>query len=192
MPGDDWQKFANLRLLFAYMYGHPGKKLLFMGSEFGQWKEWDHAAALDWRFADETDEVGSRHRGVQLLTKDLNRLNRQYSALHGRDFDPSGFAWIDFQDFDNSVIAFQRKAGDTRDSLIFVCNFTPVPRAGYRFGLPLAGRYREVLNTDEVKYGGSGIGNEDPIGAEEVPWHGQPYSAAATLPPLAALVLALD
>jgi 1,4-alpha-glucan branching enzyme len=189
MPGDVWQKFANLRLLYAYMYGHPGKKLLFMGGEFGQWREWNYAESLDWHLLDLPEAEGTRHQGIQRLITELNRLYREQPALHEVDFDWRGFEWIDFTDADNSVIAFQRRARDGSNSLIFVCNFTPVVRYGYRLGLPGRGPYRELLNTDAEEYGGSGVIHPEPIEAEEVAWHGRPYSAEMTLPPLAVFVL---
>jgi 1,4-alpha-glucan branching enzyme len=190
MPGDVWQKFANLRLLFTYMYGHPGKKLLFMGADFGQWNEWNYAQSLDWHLLDMPGDEGTRHSGVQRLVRDLNFLLRSYPCLHQQDFRPEGFEWIDFADADNSVISFLRRSADGGDTVIVVCNFTPVVREGYRVGLPGTGRYREILNTDALEYGGSGVVMAGEISAEDVPWHGRPASAAFTLPPLAAFVLA--
>jgi 1,4-alpha-glucan branching enzyme len=188
MPGDDWQKFANLRAFFAFMYGHPGKKLLFMGGEFGQTNEWDHEASLDWHLL----EMGPYHRGLQRLVQDLNRLYRTHPALYEVDFAPNGFQWIDCRDWDASVISFLRRARDPEDFLLFVCNFTPVVRHGYRVGVPRGGIYHERLNTDAQVYGGSNAGNAGSILAEPIPAHGQPYSLRLTLPPLATLVLRPD
>lgn len=188
MPGDGWQKFANLRLLFGFMFGHPGKKLLFMGSEFGQGSEWNYAESLDWHLLGEPGQGGVWHRGTQRLVRDLNGLIRSHPALHQLDFDWTGFEWIDFFDAENSVLIFRRCATDG-SSLIFVCNFTPVVRYGYRVGLPHRGAFGEVLNTDAEAYGGSGVENTQSIVAEEVPWHGQPASSPMTLPPLALFVL---
>ncbi len=185
MPGDDWQKFANLRVFYAFMYGHPGKKLLFMGGEFGQTREWNHDASLDWHLL----EMGPYHRGLQRLVQDLNALYREQPALHQVDFDPAGFQWIDCNDWEESVVAFLRRARDPEDVLVFVCNFTPVVRHGYRIGVPRGGRYRELLNTDRSAYGGSNVENGDPLWAEAAPRHGFPFSLSLTLPPLAALVL---
>jgi 1,4-alpha-glucan branching enzyme len=189
MPGDRWQKFANLRLLFGYMWGHSGKKLLFMGGEFGQWSEWQEYRSLDWHLIELKGEEGDFHRGVQLLVSDFNRLYQSNGALYQVDYDWSGFQWIDFVDSDNSVIAFQRKGSSGSTPLIFVCNFTPVVRYGYRLGLPGPGTYREILNTDAESYAGSGVGNLGAVRADDQPWHGQPNSAAFTLPPLACFVL---
>ena len=189
MPGDPWQKFANLRLLFSYMFGHPGKKLLFMGSELAQWAEWNYAQSLDWHLLDLPGEEGKRHRGVQQLISDLNALYAARKSLHQLDFAPDGFEWIDFSDESNSVIAFIRRSRRPVDLLIVVCNFTPSIREQYRIGVPKAGRYAEVLNTDAAQYGGSGKGNPEPVQARKRPWHGRDYSIELTLPPLAALLL---
>jgi 1,4-alpha-glucan branching enzyme len=185
MPGDDWQKFANLRLYFAFMYGHPGKKHFFMGGEFGQINEWYHEASLDWHLLD----MGPYHRGVQRLVQDLNRFYRTQPALHQLDFDPRGFQWVDCNDWEGSSIAFLRKARDPEDFVLFVCNFTPVLRADYRVGVPRPGFYRERLDTDAAVYGGSNVGNAGGCLAEDRSHHGQPYSLRLTLPPLAVLVL---
>ena len=185
MPGDDWQKFANLRAFYAFMYGHPGKKLLFMGGEFGQTGEWDHDQSLDWHLL----EMGPYHRGLQTLVKDLNRLYRSEAALHQVDFDPAGFQWIDPGDADQSAASFVRRARDGQDFVLFVSNFTPVPRWGYRLGVPRDGFYRELLNTDAGLYGGSNVGNPHGAWAEPTAWQGQPYSVTLTLPPLATLLL---
>jgi len=184
MPGDDWQKFANLRAFYAFMYGHPGKKLLFMGGEFGQTSEWYHEVSLDWHLL----EMGPYHRGLQRLLRDLNALYRTQAALHQVDFDPAGFQWIDCNDWAASVVSFVRRARDPEDFLVFACNFTPVPREGYRIGVSRGGYYREVLNTDAEAYGGSNLGNAGGVMAEPVPRHGHEYSLALTLPPLAAVV----
>jgi 1,4-alpha-glucan branching enzyme len=185
MPGDEWQQFANLRALYGFMYGHPGKKLLFMGGEFGQRREWDHDRSLDWHLLD----AGPFHRGVQRLVRDLNHLHRHEAALHQLDADPAGFAWIDGSDAERSIVSFVRRGRDDRDLIIVTCNFTPVPRLGYRVGVPRPGFYREVLNTDAAVYGGSNVGNAGGVWAEAVPWHGQPCSIVLSLPPLAVLFL---
>ena len=185
MPGDEWQRFANLRTLYGFMYGHPGKKLLFMGGEFGQRREWSHDRSLDWHLL----EAGPYHRGVQSLVRDLNRLHRTEPALHELDFDPAGFAWIDCADWEQSVVSFVRRARDAGDCVVVACNFTPVPRRAYRVGVPRPGFYRELVNTDAAVYGGSDVGNEGGVGAEATPWQGQPHSILVTLPPLAVLFL---
>jgi 1,4-alpha-glucan branching enzyme len=184
MPGDDWQKFANLRAFYAFMYGHPGKKHLFMGGEFGQVNEWNHEASLDWHLL----EQGPYHRGLQRLVQDLNRLYRTEPALFQVDFGWAGFAWIDCDDFDNSAVAFLRRAKAGEDFLVFACNFTPVVRHGYRVGVPAGGWYEERLNTDAAVYGGGNVGNAGALLAEPIPAHGHPYSLPLTLPPLAAVV----
>jgi 1,4-alpha-glucan branching enzyme len=188
MPGDDWQQFANLRAFYTFMYGHPGKKLLFMGGEFGQTNEWDHEASLDWHLL----EMGPYHRGLQRLVQDLNGLYRTQPALHQVDFSPDGFQWIDCDDSDASVVSFLRRARDPEDFLVFVCNFTPVVREGYRIGVPRGGFYHERINTDGAIYGGSNVGNAGNVLAEPVPTHGQPQSLRLTLPPLATLVFRPD
>ena len=188
MPGDDWQKFANLRAFFGFMYGHPGKKLLFMGGEFGQTNEWNHEASLDWHLL----EMGPYHRGLQRLVQDLNGLYRTQPALYEADFASEGFQWMDCDDTDASVISFVRRARDPQDFLLFVCNFTPVVRAGYRVGVPRGGFYHERINTDGAIYGGSNVGNAGNVLAEPIPTHGQPYSLPLDLPPLATLVLRPD
>ncbi len=183
MPGDEWQRFANLRAYYGLMWGYPGKKLLFMGQEFGQSREWDFNGELDWYLL----EYGF-HRGVQGLVGDLNRLYRRLPALHARDCEPEGFRWLVVDDASQSVFAWLRLAPDA-GPVVCVVNFTPVPRADYRIGLPQAGRWVEVLNTDATAYGGSGLGNAGAVTAEAVGAHGQPASAALLLPPLAALWL---
>jgi 1,4-alpha-glucan branching enzyme len=187
MPGDAWQKFANLRAYYAFMWGHPGKKLLFMGQEFGQGAEWNADASLDWHLL-EIDW----HKGVQRLVKDLNRLYAIEPALHQRDCDGAGFEWLEANDAENSVLAWLRKGQEGAPPVLVICNFTPTPRAGYRLGLPTAGRWREILNTDACIYGGSGMGNLGMIETEEVASHGRPYSARLTLPPLATVWFRLE
>jgi len=183
MPGDEWQRFANLRLIYSYQFLHPGKKLLFMGCEFGQGLEWDSARTLDWYVLDYP-----LHQGVRQLVKDLNGLYRSAPALYRHEFDWEGIEWIDCHDADQSVLSFLRKDGD--EFLVVVLNFTPVPRHGYRIGVPAAGLYRERLNSDSAYYGGSNLGNgAGPLAAEPTPWMGRPHSLALTLPPLAAIVL---
>jgi 1,4-alpha-glucan branching enzyme len=184
MPGDLWQRFANLRALLGFMYGHPGKKMLFMGGEFGQWHEWNHDESLQWHLLEHES-----HRGLQRYTKDLNRLYQSEPALYEVDFEWSGFQWIDFSDADHAVIAFMRRARNTEDAIICIGNFTPVPREQYRIGLPAMGSYRELLNSDAEFYGGSNMGNGGMRHAEPTPWHGQPYSIPLTLPPLSMLFL---
>jgi 1,4-alpha-glucan branching enzyme len=182
MPGDDWQRFANLRLLLGWMYGQPGKKLLFMGGELAQWREWDHDGSLDWHLAAEP-----RHAGIMRWTADLNRLYRSESALHALDFSSEGFEWVDANDTEQSVASFVRSDGGRHVLVAF--NFTPVPRTAYRLGVPCGGRWAEVLNSDAEAYGGSGWGNLGGIEAEAEPWHGRPWSLPVTLPPLAAVFL---
>ena len=184
MPGDAWQKFANLRLLYAFMYAHPGKKLLFMGSELGQWKEWNHRQSLDWNLLEHEP-----HRGLQLFLKDLNQFYCTQPALHRTDFRPEGFEWIDSQDVENSVVAFARRCAEADELLVFVFNFTPVPRQMYRLGVPQKGFYRELLNSDAMVYGGSNVGNDGGVDAESIPCHGHPHSLELRLPPLGMLVL---
>ena len=181
MPGDDWQRFANLRLLLTFQWTYPGKKLLFMGCEFGQPREWNHAESLPWHLADEP-----RHAGVRALVRDLNRAYRGIPALHRLDHDGEGFSWLSWQDDAHSVLSFLRKAGG--EHAVVLLNFTPVPRHGYRVGVPQTGRYREVLNTDSSYYGGSNLGNSV-VETEAVPCMGYPQSIVVTLPPLAGLVL---
>ncbi len=184
MPGDMWQQLANTRLLYGYQYGHPGKKLLFMGGEIGQWREWNHDRALDWELLDHP-----WHRGLQRFVQDLNRLYRDHPALWEMDCSHEGFEWVDLNDADRSIIAFLRKAKDPEEALLFVYNFTPVPRSNYRVGVDRAGTYDELLNSDSEIYGGSNLGNAGQVVSEEVPWHGRPHSLNMLLPPLAMLVL---
>jgi 1,4-alpha-glucan branching enzyme len=180
MPGDIWQKFANLRLLYGFMYGHPGKKLLFMGGEFGQWNEWNFDQSLDWHLTQYP-----QHGSLQKFVRDLNRLYASEPALYEVDYDWKGFDWIDFHDTDNSIVSFLRRAKDPADYVVIACNFTPVPRFGYRIGVPEHVYYRELLNSDSHEYGGSNLGNEGGVQADAIPWHGQRCSIKVTLPPLA-------
>jgi len=183
MPGDDWQKFANLRAYYGFMWTHPGKKLLFMGGEFAQQREWNHDAPLDWHLLE-----AERHRGVQTLVRDLNRLYRDSPALHRLDCEAHGFSWIKSDAADESILVYARHGDEPGTVAVVVCNFTPLVRTGYRIGLPADGTWRERLNTDAECYGGSGVGNGD-IVAEDIPWDGRPFSAAIHVPPLATLVL---
>lgn len=182
MPGDDWQKFANLRALFGYMYAQPGKKLLFMGGEFGQWREWAHDESLEWHLLEYAP-----HRGLKQWVEDLNRLYRSEPALHELDRDPAGFEWVDCNDVENSVISLIRKGRSTADVILVVCNFTPIPRLNYRVGIPFGGFWQEMLNSDAKEYGGGGMGNLGGVEASSIPFHGRPYSLSLTVPPLAAL-----
>jgi 1,4-alpha-glucan branching enzyme len=182
MPGDDWQKFANLRLLFGYMYAHPGKKLLFMGSELAQRNEFWHEAAVEWAL-----EQSPWHHGIQRLVAYLNQLHTQEPALHQIDFEWSGFEWIEVNDAAASVLAFVRQAKNSNDFVVAVCNFTPVVREPYRVGVPRPGYYREILNTDSGFYGGTDVGNSGGVMAEPIPWNDRPYSIKLKLPPLAVL-----
>ncbi|WP_128255731.1 1,4-alpha-glucan branching protein GlgB [Falsirhodobacter deserti] len=184
MAGDRWQKFANLRAYFAFMWTHPGKKLLFMGGEFAQDREWNHDQSLDWHLLDDP-----LHRGMQTLIADLNRLYRDRPALHRMDCDPAGFEWIDTSDTVQSVLVYLRKADTDAPPVVVVCNLTPQVHFDYRIGVPQGGKWREVLNTDSDRYGGSNVGNHAVIEAEDVPWHGRNSSLSLTLPPLAVIVL---
>ena len=184
MPGDRWQKFASLRAYYGFMFGHPGKKLLFMGAEFAQDYEWNYAESLRWHLLESPE-----HRGVQTLVKDLNALYRSEPSLHEIDFDPEGFEWIDMQDAEGSVVSFARKARDSRDHLIVVCNFTPVVRTGYRVGILENVPYAEVFNSDHERYGGSGVKNELALAPSDVNWNGRNHSVQLTLPPLATVIL---
>jgi 1,4-alpha-glucan branching enzyme len=184
MPGDDWQRSANLRALYALMYAFPGKKLLFMGGEFGQWAEWNHDKGLDWFLLGH-----ERHHRLQSCVRDLNRLYRNLPQLHAVDFDFTGFEWIDFADAEQSVISFMRKAGDPADFVLVVGNFTPLPRAAYRVGVPSAGEYVVVFNSDGSAYGGSNLGDGPVVVAERFECQGRPYCLSLTLPPLAVVYL---
>ena len=182
MPGDMWQKFANLRLLYGYMYGHPGKKLLFMGGELGQWDEWDFEKSLDWHLL-----ADDRHRKLLLWLKDVNRFYRTEPAMHQLDFERLGFEWLDIQDWEKSIISFARRARNPEHMVISVCNFTPTLRKNYRLGVPSGGRWKEVLNSDALEYGGSGQGNLGGVEADHHPFHGRTDSISITLPPLSCL-----
>ncbi|GAB4230775.1 MAG: 1,4-alpha-glucan branching protein GlgB [Chlamydiales bacterium] len=184
MPGDDWQKFANLRLLFSYMYAHPGKKLLFMGSEIGPWDEWSHEKSLDWHLL----QYGP-HQGIQSLIKSLNRIYREEMAFHELDFNSEGFEWVDIHDADNSIISFLRRGKQPEDTILVVCNFTPVPRIGYGVGVPYLGFWKEIFNSDSNYYGGTDLGNQGGIEAEDAKMHLQPYKLSVNLPPLGAVFL---
>jgi len=183
MPGDDWQKFANLRLLLGYQYTHPGKKLLFMGGEFGQWAEWDHDQSLEWHLLQYLP-----HQGLQRWVRDLNAFYRSHPALYEKDFTPEGFEWIDFKDADQSVISYLRKGVNPDDPVLVVCNFTPVPRQGYRVGVPREGFWQEMLNSDAEEYGGSGWGNFGGLPADPIPSHGKLYSLSVSIPPLSIMI----
>jgi 1,4-alpha-glucan branching enzyme len=182
MSGDYWQKFANLRVLYGYMYAHPGKKLLFMGGEFGQWNEWSHNWQLDWTLLE-----FDAHRQIQDYVKALNRLYAAEPALHQVDFGWEGFQWIDFHDVDSSIVSFLRRAKQPDDFIMVAANFTPVPREGYRLGVPVPGFYRELLNSDSARFGGANLGNGGGLLSEQTPWQGQPHSIRVTLPPLGIL-----
>ena len=182
MPGDTWQKFASLRALYGYMYGQPGKKLLFMGGEFGQWREWSHDESLDWHLLGDP-----AHEGLSRWVEELNALYRREPALHELDFDPAGFEWVDCHDAEQSVITFLRKGRSTEDVILVVCNFTPVPRYNYRIGVPRGGYWREVLNGDARVYGGSGQGNIGGVEAAPISAHGRLHALSVTVPPLAAV-----
>jgi 1,4-alpha-glucan branching enzyme len=184
MPGDQWQKLANLRALYAYMWAHPGKKLLFMGQEFAQIDEWSQERSLDWHLLENRE-----HSGIQALVRDLNHAYRDEPALWEVDSDPAGFLWLEAHDADSNVIAFARLSNEGRRVLVCVLNLAPVVREGYRVGLPRAGRWHELLNTDAGIYGGGNIGNGGVLEAEPLPWSGQSASAALTLPPLSAIWL---
>jgi 1,4-alpha-glucan branching enzyme len=183
MPGDDWQKFANLRLLYGFMFGHPGKKLLFMGDEFGQWSEWNHDASLEWNLLEHPS-----HAGLKRWVRDLNTLYRGEPLLHTMDFNSAGFEWVDCKDFQRSIISFLRRGQNSNDQLLFVCNFTPVVRQNYRVGVPLEGHWKEILNSDAPLYGGSGQGNFGGLSTVPLPIHGRPFSLNMTLPPLGIVV----
>jgi 1,4-alpha-glucan branching enzyme len=184
MPGDRWQKFANLRAYFGFMFGHPGKKLMFMGGEFAQEREWTHDHSLDWHLLGD-----GMHQGVQHLVRDLNHAYRSMPALYEVDFDGAGFEWIDHHDAANSVISFLRYGNGGRTMALIVCNFTPAVQRDYRIGVPRSGEYVERVNTDSMHYGGSNVGT--PFGrtrTQDVPWHGRAQSLQLTLPPLGTLI----
>jgi 1,4-alpha-glucan branching enzyme len=184
MAGDRWQKLANLRSLYAYMWAHPGKKLLFMGGELAQEVEWSHERSLDWHLLEDAGNAG-----VQAVVRDLNRVLRSEPALYERDFDPAGFWWLEANDAAANVIAFARASKDGSRVLVCAANLAPVPRPDYRLGLPRSGRWREVINTDSSFYGGTDTGNLGGIEAEPVGWHEQQFSAEVTLPPLGVIWL---
>ena len=182
MPGDDWQKFSNLRLLFGYMYAHPGKKLLFMGGELGQRREWAHEESLEWDLLQYPS-----HQGIQRWVRDLNHLYRREPAMYELDFTDEGFEWIDLSDWEQSVISFLRIGNSVEEMMVVVCNFTPIPRYHYKIGVPVGGFWKEVLNSDATEYGGSGHGNFGGLEATPLPFHGRDYSFSLTLPPLGVL-----
>ncbi|MBI3098011.1 MAG: alpha amylase C-terminal domain-containing protein, partial [Planctomycetes bacterium] len=184
MPGDEWQRLANLRALYGYMYAHPGKKSLFMGGEFGQRREWNHDGSLDWHLLNHPG-----HGGLQTFVRDLNRLYTSEPALYEMDYSPAGFEWIDCEDHWRSVYSLIRRAKDPEDFVVVVCNFTPVPRFHYRLGVPAPGKYRELLNSDAEVYWGSNLGNFGEVASEEVPSNGHAHSLSLTVPPLGVVVL---
>jgi 1,4-alpha-glucan branching enzyme len=179
MPGDMWQKFANLRMFYGLMWAHPGKKLLFQGGEFGQWDEWRYNQSLDWHL-----KQFPLHAGLSRLVQHLNHIYKEYPAFYELDDTNDGFEWIDFHDSDNSVVAFLRKSSSGQ-TLVFVMNATPVVRGGYRLGVPKPGFYKEILNTDADTYGGGNVGNLGGVAAEPIPWQGRDHSILIELPPLA-------
>ncbi len=187
MPGDDWQKFANVRLLFAYMFAHPGKKLHFMGMEFGQWSEWNHERSLDWHLLE-----NERHKGLQFFMKDLNSVYSRYPALFEDDFSGDGFRWIDANDAQNSILSFMRYDKEGENPVFVVANFTPVPRQNYRVGVPDDTVWAEILNSDAVQYGGSGIGNFGSVSSNPVPYHGEEQSVNIVVPPLGVVMFAKE
>jgi 1,4-alpha-glucan branching enzyme len=187
MSGDEWQKFANLRAYYGFMWGHPGKKLLFMGGEFGQWQEWNFNSSLEWAALS-----APNHQGVRRFVQDLNRLYQNEPALYENDFEWTGFEWIDASDTDNSVLSFIRKAKSTDEFIVVISNFTPAPRTGYRVGVSRPGYYREILNSDSAYYWGSNMGNDGGQATDEIPTHGRPHSLSLVLPPLATIMLKLD
>jgi 1,4-alpha-glucan branching enzyme len=184
MPGDEWQRFANLRLLLSYMYAHPGKKLLFMGCEFGQYNEWYHERSLDWHLLD-----NPKHKGVYELVKVLNGLYKEEKSFHQIDFANDGFAWIDHTDWQNSVATFLRRGQSTKEAVAVACNFTPTPRPEYRLGVPFAGTWKVIFNSDDKVWGGSGMVETKSVESEPVLCHGRENSIRVTLPPLGALFL---
>jgi 1,4-alpha-glucan branching enzyme len=186
MPGDEWRRFANLRLLYGYMFAHPGTKLLFMGGEFGQTSEWNHDRSLGWHLLQYAP-----HEGIAETLKALNSLYKSEPALHQFGFEERGFQWIDYSDRDNSVIVFKRLTDRNEDMLIVVCNFTPESRDMYRIGLPVRGQWKEIFNSDEKKFGGSGILNQGMLQTTPVKYQWQDYSITITLPPLGVSILKL-
>ncbi|MBK6623260.1 MAG: 1,4-alpha-glucan branching protein GlgB [Saprospirales bacterium] len=184
MPGDEWQRFANLRLLFSYMWTHPGTQLLFMGGEFGQTTEWNHEKGLEWWLTQ-----FRYHRGMMDLVRDLNAMYRKYPAFYQKQFSPEGFEWIDLNDRQNSVLAYLRKGTPENPPLAVICNFTPVPRNNYQIGVPIAGRWQEIFNSDDTPYGGGDYPTIKEAKTKDIPWHGQPFAMDLDLPPLSVLVL---
>jgi 1,4-alpha-glucan branching enzyme len=184
VPGDDWQKAATLRALYGFMYSHPGKKLMFMGLEFGQVREWNHDRSLDWHLLDDP-----LHAGLRQFVMDVNAVYRRERALHDQDFDGAGFEWIDCNDSENSVVSFVRRSRQGDRLAVALVNFTPVPREGYRIGVPYRGEWVEMLNSDGQAYGGSNVGNGGGVATEPVPSHGHADSLRLTLPPMAFLLL---
>ena len=187
MPGDEWRRFANLRLLFSYMFTHPGTKLLFMGGEFGQTSEWNHDQSLDWHLLDH-----HYHKGIYNIMKDLNALYKQEEALYFYSFSDKGFAWVDYSDHENSVIIYKRMSDKKEEALIVICNFTPEARSNYRVGVPYRGEWKELFNSDNMKYGGSGVLNQGLFFTTPVKYHGSDYSVSITLPPLGISILKLE
>jgi 1,4-alpha-glucan branching enzyme len=187
MSGDEWQKFANLRAYYGFMWAHPGKKLLFMGGEFGQWQEWDFNSSLEWSAL-----KAPNHLGLQRFVRDLNRLYQNEPALHENDFESSGFEWIDASDKDNSVLSFIRKAKSSNEFIVIVSNFTPVVWEGYRIGVPYNGYYLEILNSDSDYYWGGNVGNDGGQATDSNPMHGYQQSLLLRLPPLATIMLKLQ
>jgi 1,4-alpha-glucan branching enzyme len=184
MPGDEWQRFANLRLLFAYMYTHPGSKLLFQGGEFGQGKEWNFEQSLDWHLLNY-----DYHKGIQSLVADINQLYRKEPALHQKQFDAEGFEWIDYRDAQNSMLVYIRKGNNSKDDVIVICNMTPVPREAYRIGVPEKGIYRLIFNSDDSRYCGSGFAVKKRYTSEEIKWQSRDQSITISLPPLGMIAL---
>ncbi len=184
MPGDGWNQFANLRTLYSYMFAHPGTKLIFMGGEFGQNSEWDHDSSLEWHLTNEDS-----HKGIQKTLSALNHLYKTEPALYEKSFKPEGFEWIDFKDADSSVISFLRKGQDSKDNVLVVCNLTPIPRENYRIGVPEAGKWHEIFNSDKKDFGGSNVGNVELVNSEATPTHDKPYSVSLTLPPMGVIYL---
>jgi 1,4-alpha-glucan branching enzyme len=187
MPGDAWQKFASLRLLYTFMFTYPGKKLLFQGCEFAQGREWNFDAAAEWELLERP-----QHQGVKQIVADLNQLYRSEPALYQVDFESSGFEWIDCHDSSQSVLSYLRKSKDGKELVACAFNFTPVPRDNYRIGVPVAGFYREAINSDAELYGGSNVGNRGGVHSEPTSWMGRPHSIPLALPPLAGVVMVLD
>ncbi len=183
MPGDEWQQFANLRLLYSYMFTHPGTNFLFMGAEFGQREEWNFQQSLDWHLLQ-----NNYHNGIKTIITDLNKLYKKHPALYEQQFNASGFEWINYEDNENSVVAYIRKGNNEENPLIIACNFTPVPRNNYRIGLPQEGKLIQIFNSDAKKYGGSGVSNQKEINIDDIEWNYRPYSVEISIPPLGAVV----